>query len=107
MPKSLMRYLTILLSIGSVAASGFTQQSVSTLQHATSDAEAPIVDLGYARYQGYYNSTFDLNVYRGIRFAAPPKRWQLPQPPEVLNRTAVIPATSNPPRCPQSLPGPV
>lgn len=26
---------------------------------------APVVDLDYARYQGYYNSTSGLNIYKG------------------------------------------
>lgn len=25
----------------------------------------PVVDLGYASYQGYYDSTYHLNVYKG------------------------------------------
>lgn len=30
------------------------------------DASAPpIIDLGYARYQGYYDSTFGLHVWKG------------------------------------------
>ncbi|KAK4642829.1 hypothetical protein QC761_401010 [Podospora bellae-mahoneyi] len=67
----------------------------------------PIVDLDYAVYEGYHNSTFNTNVFRGIRFAAPPKRWQLPDAPEV-DRASVTKAVNNPPRCPQSgaAPGP-
>ena len=26
---------------------------------------APVVDLGYSQYEGYYNTTLDINVYRG------------------------------------------
>ncbi|KAI1336476.1 carboxylesterase [Xylariaceae sp. FL0016] len=65
---------------------------------------APVVDLGYAQYQGYYNSTYGQNIYRGIRYAAAPVgklRWQLPQAP-LENRTQVISATDFPPQCPQS-----
>jgi len=62
-----------------------------------------VVDLGYSRYQGYCDPKFDANVYKGIRFAAPPKRWQLPEAP-TTNRTAVIQAVDIPPRCPQCLP---
>ncbi|KAI1822158.1 carboxylesterase [Xylaria intraflava] len=67
---------------------------------------APVVDLGYAKYQGLYNSTYDQNIYRGIRYAAPPVgslRWQMPQPPGG-NRSTVIPAVDYPPQCPQSPP---
>ncbi|KAK6853932.1 carboxylesterase [Apiospora arundinis] len=67
---------------------------------------APVVDLEYSQYQGYYDPDFDLNIYKGIRYAAPPigkLRWQLPQTPE-MNRTEVIQATENPPQCPQTRP---
>ncbi|KAJ5543708.1 hypothetical protein N7513_007216 [Penicillium frequentans] len=67
-------------------------------------ADNPVVDLAYARYRGYYNSTSGLNVFLGVRYATPPvgqMRWQAPQPP-VLNRTTIIPATHQPPLCPQS-----
>ncbi|ORY54941.1 Alpha/Beta hydrolase protein [Pseudomassariella vexata] len=68
----------------------------------------PIIDLGYGRYQGVYNTTFDQNIFRGIRYATPPTgklRWQLPQSPEV-NRAQVTSAVENPPRCPQSYQAP-
>ncbi|KAJ6109871.1 hypothetical protein N7486_002106 [Penicillium sp. IBT 16267x] len=64
----------------------------------------PVVDLGYASYQGYYDSTHDLNIFKGIRYAAPPVgklRWQAPQAPPV-NRTSIQCATKQPPLCPQS-----
>ena len=33
---------------------------------AATNATAPIVDLGYAKYQGYYNNTFNNSVvYKG------------------------------------------
>ncbi|KAJ5982532.1 Carboxylesterase type B [Penicillium sp. IBT 35674x] len=67
-------------------------------------ADNPVVDLGYAQYQGYYNSTSRLNVFLGIGYATPPvgrMRWQAPQPP-VINRTTIIHATHQPPLCPQS-----
>ncbi|KAJ5938508.1 CAZyme family CE10 [Penicillium verhagenii] len=63
-----------------------------------------VVDLTYATYRGYYNSTTGLNVFLGIRYATPPvgrMRWQAPQPP-IVNRTTVIPANNQPPLCPQS-----
>ena len=32
----------------------------------------PIVDLGYATYQGVFNSTSNTTNFLGIRYAAPP-----------------------------------
>ncbi|KAI2640842.1 putative carboxylesterase [Hypomontagnella submonticulosa] len=65
---------------------------------------APNVDLGYATYGGYYNDTYHLNIWKGIRYAAPPVgklRWQAPQPP-VWDNDRVTPAVDQPPLCPQS-----
>ena len=54
-------------------------------QVATGSSNASLqVDLGYAAYEGYTNSTTGLNTWLGVRFAAPPigaNRWQKPQPP--------------------------
>ncbi|RYC64715.1 hypothetical protein CHU98_g1509 [Xylaria longipes] len=66
----------------------------------------PVVDLGYARYQGSYDSEFDQNIFRGIRYAAPPVgelRWQMPQPP-ARNRNEVLSAVDFAPQCPQGNP---
>ncbi|KAK1992086.1 carboxylesterase [Colletotrichum falcatum] len=83
------------------------------LRVAADNADGPTVDLLYARYKGTYNSTLNLNTFRGIRYANPPTgglRWQPPEEPEdsssnkndnTRNKT-VIPATSNPPHCPWS-----
>ncbi|ESZ91220.1 hypothetical protein SBOR_8394 [Sclerotinia borealis F-4128] len=63
-----------------------------------------IVDLGYSVYQGYYNATSRLNIFKGIRYAAPPLgalRWQKPQSPAEA-RASTIQATAYPPHCPQS-----
>ncbi|KAI0407572.1 carboxylesterase [Xylaria palmicola] len=65
---------------------------------------APIVDLGYAKYQGLYDSAYGQNIFRGIRYAAPPVgelRWQMPQPP-ATNRKEILPAIDYAPICPQS-----
>lgn len=32
----------------------------------------PVVDLGYAQYQGVFNATTDQTAFLGIRYAAPP-----------------------------------
>jgi hypothetical protein len=65
------------------------------------------VDLGYEVYEGFHNSTSDINYWKGIRYAAPPLgelRWQAPHPP-TINRSEVISAKEYGPICPQSLPG--
>ncbi|KAK5071993.1 hypothetical protein LTR64_004227 [Lithohypha guttulata] len=62
------------------------------------------VDLGYSIYQGRFNTTTNLNVFTGIRFAAPPTgslRWQAPVAPPV-DRGAPISASSYAPQCPQA-----
>jgi len=65
-------------------------------------ASAPVVDLGYASYQGIVNEVSGNIEFLGIRYAAPPtgikvllvfelvlhyfvglRRWRDPQPPEV------------------------
>ncbi|KAJ7188745.1 Alpha/Beta hydrolase protein [Mycena filopes] len=35
-------------------------------------ANTPVVDLGYARYQGVVDTTLNITSFRGIRYAAPP-----------------------------------
>ncbi|OCL12110.1 alpha/beta-hydrolase [Glonium stellatum] len=66
--------------------------------------DAPVVDLGYARYRGVLNDTAGLNSYFGIRYAKAPigqLRWQAPVPidteanplyHETLNATTYGPA---------------
>jgi hypothetical protein len=33
---------------------------------------APVVDLGYAKYQGTLDTNLNISTYLGIRYAAPP-----------------------------------
>ena len=37
-----------------------------------SDAFTPLVDLGYAKYQGVFNTSANATFFLGIRYAAPP-----------------------------------
>ncbi|EIW84339.1 alpha beta-hydrolase [Coniophora puteana RWD-64-598 SS2] len=65
--------------------------------------EAPIVDLGYAQYQGTYNATDNLTSFLGIRYAAPPTgalRWMPPQVPAYV--AGVQQADTNPDMCYQT-----
>jgi hypothetical protein len=39
---------------------------------AASPSAAPIVDLGYAKYQGTFNATANTTNFLGVRYAAPP-----------------------------------
>ncbi|KAI1331668.1 carboxylesterase [Xylariaceae sp. FL0255] len=70
--------------------------------------QAPTVDLGYSVYEGAYDTSFDQNLFYGIRFAQAPigeLRWQAPRAP-LTNRTATIPATAYGSQCPQTPPAP-
>ncbi|KAI8943494.1 hypothetical protein NX059_001496 [Plenodomus lindquistii] len=65
--------------------------------------KAPTVDLGYAVYQGSYDANNSVNVFKGIRYAAPPVgklRFAAPQTP-AKNRTTSA-ALTDPPFCPQT-----
>ncbi|OTB01129.1 hypothetical protein M426DRAFT_14848 [Hypoxylon sp. CI-4A] len=84
-----------IVAFSAVHATGILAAAVSS---------APTVDLGYAKYAGYYNDTYDLNIWKSVRYAAPPVgklRWQSPQPP-VVDSERVILAIDQPPICPQS-----
>jgi len=75
-------------------------------QYSTNATSPLQVDLGYSVYEGFNNNTTGLNLWQGIRYAAPPigsLRWQLPQSP-VVDRTAVIQASAIPSQCPQGGP---
>ncbi|KAF8168680.1 Alpha/Beta hydrolase protein [Mycena galopus ATCC 62051] len=61
---------------------------------------SPIVDLGYAQYQGAVNTANNISHFLGIRYAAAPLgdlRFRAPQPP--VNMTGIQPATAEPNEC--------
>jgi len=63
------------------------------------------VDLGYGIYRGFHNDSTSLNIWKGIRYAAPPVgslRWQAPRTPEPTGE--VITADEFGPSCPQAFP---
>ncbi|KAJ6477332.1 Alpha/Beta hydrolase protein [Mycena vitilis] len=75
--------------------------SVHAVDAATS---APVVDLGYAKYQGVVES--NITTFRGIRYAAPPTgnlRWQAPASP--ANVGGIQQAVDNPTQCLQGAEG--
>ncbi|KAK1756520.1 acetylcholinesterase [Echria macrotheca] len=66
-----------------------------------------VVDLGYARYQGYTNTSSGLNIWKGIRYAAAPVgnlRWKAPRLPSIEAGRPIHAANSFGNICPQSLP---
>lgn len=68
------------------------------------DSPGRTVDLGYGVYTSVFDNTSALNIWQGIRYAAPPLgplRWQAPEAPAV-NRTTVL-ADTRGPACPQVL----
>lgn len=82
------------------AAAPFTTQARAL---RTARSLGPTVDLGYATYQGYHDDTYGLNVWKSIRYAAPPVgnlRWQAPQPP--TGNGSLVSAVDQPPLCPQT-----
>ncbi|KAK1811512.1 hypothetical protein LTR12_014110 [Friedmanniomyces endolithicus] len=64
-------------------ANGQANQAVGNITSG-----APMVDLGYVKYQGIANTTAGINYFRGIQYAASPSgalRWQKPRPIEASN----------------------
>ncbi|KAJ7746656.1 alpha beta-hydrolase [Mycena metata] len=63
-------------------------------------ANTPIVDLGYAKYQGVVDTKLNLTSFRGMRYAAPPTgklRWQAPTPPSFASE--IQQADTDPVQC--------
>ncbi|KAI9838041.1 MAG: hypothetical protein M1819_006195 [Sarea resinae] len=97
MPRLATFFGLSLLTASLSAASPFIPRDTN------STANNLTVDLGYSVYEGYYESDYDLNIWKGIRYAAPPvgdSRWQAPKAPET-NRSQTISAQSEPDKCPQ------
>ncbi|KAJ6498372.1 alpha/beta-hydrolase [Mycena vitilis] len=64
---------------------------------------SPIIDLGYAQYQGFVDTKANITQFLGIRYAAPPigdLRFRGPQLPP--NETGVQPALNQPNWCQQA-----
>ncbi|KAH7928320.1 alpha/beta-hydrolase [Leucogyrophana mollusca] len=75
----------------------------SRVAAAPSSTSAPIVDLGYAQYQGALDSATNITSFLSIRYAAPPLgdlRFQAPQPPPTVS--GIQQATTNPDSCYQT-----
>ena len=82
-----------------------TSLSLLAALFASAVADAPTVDLGYAVYGGVTDGNSGYNIYKGIRFAAPPVgdlRWAKPQVPPQTDRTVIQLNNNWPPACPQT-----
>ncbi|TFK27828.1 alpha/beta-hydrolase [Coprinopsis marcescibilis] len=80
--------------------------SCSAYSHGYGQCPAPIVDVGYAKYQGRVNPETLNTEFLGIRYAAPPTgnlRWREPRPP--AKEKGLNLAYSPPNRCYQAYPG--
>ncbi|KAG8212817.1 Alpha/Beta hydrolase protein [Butyriboletus roseoflavus] len=102
-----------------------TSLAVSTATAVNINVTAPIVDLGYAQYEGYFDAQTNITSFLSVRYAAPPigesniefssivanlsnfhlgnLRFQAPQPP--VHESGVQPATQNPNMCYQATNG--
>ncbi|TDL22022.1 cephalosporin esterase [Rickenella mellea] len=60
-------------------------------------ASNPIVDVGYARYQGALDPSTNITSFIGVRFAAPPLRFAAPQPPAKVSGVQIANTAS--PEC--------
>ncbi|KAF5358811.1 hypothetical protein D9758_008542 [Tetrapyrgos nigripes] len=73
---------------------------------SNTESDAPIVDLGYASYQGSFDASTNVTNFLGIRYAAAPLgdlRFRAPQPP--ANVPGVQQANTEPPECFQAFMG--
>ena len=80
------------------------KRSLAALCKQNSDL---LINLGYAKYQGYSNPASGLNIWKGIRYAAPPTgnlRWKPPRLPETEAGLPVHQASNVGPMCPQAYP---
>jgi len=54
---------------------------LSHLTLAQTTEDGPIVDLGYAQYQGVFNDTTNVTTFNGIRYASAPVGMWARSPP--------------------------
>ncbi|PNH44535.1 hypothetical protein VD0004_g3200 [Verticillium dahliae] len=91
-----MKAISHLTSV--LAAAGFLQSGVQAVQ--------PLVDVGYAKFQGAVtNKALDVTSWKGIQFAAPPVgelRFAAPADPL---QTGTVNASAHGPICPPQRPG--
>ncbi|TRM56260.1 Alpha/Beta hydrolase protein [Schizophyllum amplum] len=88
------------------ASLGLAPNDFSTNTSATA---LPVVDLGYAKYEGSRDEAAGVTRFYGIRYAAPPTgdlRWRAPQLPAAsTNAEEILKADTLPPMCPGTIMG--
>ncbi|KAG1731963.1 Alpha/Beta hydrolase protein [Suillus paluster] len=99
-----MSYSTIMRLKMSIRANILAiSQALLALEALATTASAPLIDLGYAQYQGSVDAATNTISFLGIRYAAPPLgnlRWAAPQPPPTVS--GVQQATTQPNECYQA-----
>ncbi|KAH6843213.1 Alpha/Beta hydrolase protein [Chaetomium sp. MPI-CAGE-AT-0009] len=93
--------------IGNATRAEQEQQAQEKRFLSCTQDESLVVNLGYAKYRGYHNTSTGLNYWKGIRYAAAPTgklRWQPPQPLPLKLDAGIADATTFGPICPQSRP---
>ncbi|KIY62199.1 alpha/beta-hydrolase [Cylindrobasidium torrendii FP15055 ss-10] len=103
--RLLFRWLFALLAVVLLLQISGYLSALHRVLRLPSNAEHPVVDLGYATYRGEYVYG-RYTRFLGLRYAAPPLgslRWRSPAPPPVLS--GIQQATSPPAQCPQGMLG--
>ncbi|KAG2358500.1 Alpha/Beta hydrolase protein [Suillus spraguei] len=80
--------------------------ALEALSSPVANVSAPIVDLGYAQYQGSVDTATNITSFLGIRYAAPSVgdlRWAAPHPPSTVS--GVQQANTQPNECYQATVG--
>ncbi|KAE9407596.1 alpha/beta-hydrolase [Gymnopus androsaceus JB14] len=87
----ILGYSVLLLSVSA--------SSANLIQFRSNSSDS-VVDVGYAQYQGVFDTNTNVTNFWGIRYAAPPTgelRFRAPQPP--ANVDGVQSADTKPPEC--------
>ncbi len=65
-----MKAGTIILEATVLLASLVNGQAIHSVGYGNSSSK-PVVDLGYAKFQGYFNASTGINYWRGIQYICP------------------------------------
>ena len=64
-----MKNIWYYLGVALLLASFGNGQAIRAIR--STNASAPVVDLGYVKYQGYTNATIGINYFRAIPYVCP------------------------------------